>query len=343
MTDLSVAIIGTGNIAGNYDRDRLNGDNGIYSHAGAYAASGKFLLRTVFDTNCQRAEAFRDYWKADTAVSKIEDIYQGFHDVVSICTPDGTHFEIVRALLESRCCRTIFVEKPVALSTTETEQLEQLANTTDIEVIVNFQRRNEAKHHDIRKRLVAAPDKILSVGAYYIKGLMHIGITMIDTLTFLFGYPEAVLAYNRVFNREASDYSYEFVLFYDSFSVSVKTIDAERHKYNYHIFEIDMLLTDRRITLMDNSRAIRESSLTEYAYPGVRVLNDRLPTFSDTWLSQAMVDAVEYVCKVATSEVVHATNTLAASYNDALIVEQIIESFEKEGAKLEFEQGLWKK
>ena len=44
MNSLSVAIIGTGNIAGGYDEKKQGGDIGIYTHAGAYAAHGGFEL-----------------------------------------------------------------------------------------------------------------------------------------------------------------------------------------------------------------------------------------------------------------------------------------------------------
>jgi len=340
MTALSVAIIGTGNIAGDYDRERRNGERGIYSHAGAYAASGKFLLRSVFDTDHQRAKLFRDYWKADTAVSKIEDIYQGFHDVVSVCTQDDTHFEIVRGLLENRCCRVIFVEKPVALYSTEIRELEQLTDSTNIDVVVNFQRRNEPKHQFIREQIAVDPDRVLSVGGLYIKGLRHIGITMIDTLRFLLGEPEAVLAYHRTFNREVNDYSYEFILFYDGFNATVRTTDVERHKYNYHIFEVDILFSDRRITLLDNSRVVREVGLGGYAYSGVNVLAERSPDYMDTEMPTAMVDAVEYIHKVVAGALPHTLNTLADSYNNARIVERVVESFEQGSIKLELENEI---
>lgn len=343
MSKLSVAIIGAGNIAGGYDQNRLNDDSGIYSHAGAYAASGKFSLKTVFDSDRQRAESFRGYWKAGTVAPEIADVYRVFHDVVSVCAPDDTHFEIVRTLLENRCCRTVFLEKPAAMSAAKTEQLEQRARAAGVDVIVNFQRRNEAAHQAIRDRIAARPEKVLAASGYYIKGLRHIGITMIDTLTFLLGYPDAVLAYNRVYNQEVSDYSYEFILFFGALNVSVRTTDVEKFSYNYHIFEIDLLFADRRLTLLDNSRLVRESGLGEYAYSGVKVLDDRSPTYAETGLARAMAEAVEYVYRVTTDEAVHATNTLAASYNNALIVERIIQSFEQGFAKLDFEQGKWKR
>ncbi len=337
MSPLSVAIIGAGNIAGGYDRNRREGESGIYSHAGAYAGNALFLLQTVFDSDCERAKEFQSFWKVRDAAAQINDIYNGFHDVVSICSPDSTHFDIVRNLMESKACRVVFVEKPVALSLVEISELMRLSEASGIDVVVNFQRRNDPVHQSIRDRIVSAPEKLLSAGGYYIKGLHHIGITMLDTLTFLLGYPDAVQTYHRAFNQEVNDYSYEFILFYDGFNVVVRTTDADRYKYNYHIFEIDLLFSDSRVTILDNSRTVREISLGDYAYSGVKVLADATPAYKDTGMSGAMACAVEYIYKVATGDIPHSVNTLTDSYNSVRIVERVVESFERGSIKLQME------
>lgn len=343
MTKMSVAIVGAGNIAGGYDQNRRNADSGIFSHAGAYAADGRFALKTVFDTDPARAESFRDHWGAETIASSIDQVCRSFHDVVSVCTPDDTHFAIVKMLLEHRACRTVFVEKPAAMGTGDIDHLDRLASAAGISVIVNFQRRNELAHRAVRDRISHSSGQLLAGSGFYIKGLNHIGITMIDTLTFLLGLPDAVLTYNRVLNQEVGDYSYEFILFFGALNISVKTTDVERFKYSYHVFEIDLLFSDRRITILDNSRTIRESGFGEFAYSGVKVLDDRAPTYTDTGLSRAMVAAVDYVFRLAASKAVHETNTLAASYNNALVVEQVIRSYEQGFAKLTFEKSKWKR
>lgn len=335
MSSLSVAIIGAGNIAGGYDRDRRENERGIYSHAGAYTGNGRFILQSVFDVDPERAKEFQSYWGVKTLAAGIEDIYRGFHDVVSVCSPDHTHFEIVRNLIEHQACRLVFVEKPVALNLEEIGELIRLSEASGVDVVVNFQRCYDPEHQSLRERIAAAPEKLLSVGGYYIKGLRHIGITMLDTLTFLLGYPDSVLTYHRVLNREVDDYSYEFVLFYDGFNVVVRTADADRYRYNYHIFEIDLLFSDGRITLLDNSRTVREISLGDYAYSGVNVLVDTKPVYRDTGMPDAMAGAVEYVYKVATGEIPHSVNTLTDSYGCGRLVEQIIESYEQGSIKLQ--------
>lgn len=343
MSPLSVAIIGTGNIAGGYDKKKLGGESGIYTHAGAYSAHGGFELKTVYDLDWERADGFRRIWKAGFAVADPGGIYGGFHDVISVCTPDHTHFAIVRDILVAACCRTVLVEKPVAMDLVQIEELIQLAAERDIHLVVNFQRRHEPVHREIRDLLVLRPGDLLSVSGHYMKGLLHVGVTMIDTLSYVCGYPESVLTYNRVFNQEVGDYSYEFVLHYPGFTVAVKTTDADRFRYNYHIFEIDFLFSDRRVTLVDNSQGIKETPVTDYAYSGVKVMNERESQYRETGYKFSMKDVIGYIHDITTGKASHGINTPQSSWNTLQIINQIIESFERGSVKLHFEQGLWKK
>lgn len=339
MGDLTVAIIGAGQIAGGYDQQRNQDERGIYTHAGAYQRNGNFLLKTVFDKDIERANAFQQYWKVLNTVAKMEDIYEDFHDIVSVCAPDETHFGIVKNLIVQRCCRVVFVEKPAALTAAQIKELEHLSEVEGVKVVVNFQRRHDPIHRSIRDQITSAPETLLSVGGYYIKGLRHIGITMLDTLTYLLGYPKSLLAYDRSFNQEVDGFSYEFVLFYDGFNVVVCTTDADRYRYNYHIFEVDLLFSDRRMTIVDNSRAVREVTLGDYAYSGVKVLADTDPVYRSTNMPEAMLGAVDYLCQVANGAVPHTVNTLNDSYACMQIVEKIEESFARGGVRLPVEMN----
>lgn len=343
MSVLSVAIVGAGNIAGGYDKKKINGDTGIYTHAGAYLAHGGFRLDTVFDLDRNYADTFRHKWGGARTAENLEEIYGRTHDVISVCTPNETHFDIVRNILAAGCCRTVFVEKPLAADVGQIEKIIVLAEKQGINVVVNFQRRNEPVHREIRDFIVAHPESLLSMRALYMKGLQHIGVTMLDTISHLCGYPEAVLAFNQVYNREVGEHSYEFVLYYPGFTVTVNTTDAERFIYNYHIFEIDLLFSDRRQTLIDTSKVVRESSVTSYAYSGVKVMNDREARYLETGQPYSMRSAAEYVFEVTGGRVAHTINTPQSSFNNQLIINNIIESFERGSVKLHFEQGLWKK
>jgi predicted dehydrogenase len=343
MTPLSVAIIGAGNIAGGYDEKKLSDDQGVYTHAGAYRAHGNFELRTVFDPDGERAASFARIWQVGQVAGDLDEIYRRFHDVVSVCSPDDAHYETARQLLLAKCCHTIFVEKPLTKNFNQIGELIQLAKDAGIHIVINFQRKNEEEHRRIHDIIAAHPENLLSVSGHYMKGLVHSGITIIDSLSYLCGLPDAVLTYNKVFNQEIADYSYEFVLFYPNFTSSIKTTDAERFRYNYHIFEMDFLFADRRLTLVDISQGIREAPVTDYAYSGVKVMNDRAAQVRDTKYKVSMVDGVAYVHDVTTGMIPHLLNRPESSYNNSLIVNHIIESYDRGSIKLPFETAKWKK
>jgi predicted dehydrogenase len=343
MVKLSVALIGCGNIAGGFDEKRQESDSGIYSHAGAYKAHGGFELRTVFDTVPTRAQKFLQFWDAKSASASVQDICKMQHDVISICTPDDTHYEYLEAILDARCCRTVFIEKPFALKTAEIAKIARRSEETGIKLIANFQRRHDPTHQALRRLVTENPTEVLSVVGHYMKGLKHIGVTMIDTLCFICGCPQAVLSFNRVFHQDVAEYSYEFILFYPDFTVSVKTTDSAHFAYTYHLFEIDLLLAQGRNTLVDISQGLRVSPVTGYAYSGVKILNDRESVYQTTGYNQSMVAAVAYVHDVTTGAVRHTINTPQASYNNALIIDAIIESYEKGSIRINLESASWKK
>ena len=338
---LSAAIIGTGQIAGDYDRKRHCDDTGVYTHAGAYRSNEKFRLQTVCDIDPVKAEAFMHTWEAVEWTTDINLLSEQYHDVISICTPDKVHAANLLFLIQKRCCRTIFVEKPLAMSRNKIRKIISEARKAKIHIVVNYQRRFDCIYEQLRQRFGdTAQDRLLAANAYYIKGLLHIGTTMIDTLTAVCGYPEGIWAYNRVWNREIKAYTYEFILFYPLFNITVKTIDSNRYFYNYHIFELDFLLRDGRITLTDCTRYIETRSVSNFAYSGVNVINDGEPMRERTEFDQSMVKAIDYLYDITTGKQSHTVNRPEMSYNNGLILENIMLSY-RSGRQISIKENEW--
>lgn len=343
MKELSVAIIGAGNIAGGFDENRRADDDGVYSHAGAYRAHGGFCLRTVLDANPTRAAAFQAAWQVDKVQTSFDKLLAEHHDVVSVCTPDGSHFPILMALLKAKCCKTIFAEKPLALELEQITEIADLASQCGIAIVCNYQRRYEPVHEELRRRVLDHPGSLLSVCGYYMKGLRHIGTTMIDSIVQICGLPDAVQSFSRTYSAAADDYSYEFVLLYTGFTVVVKTIDAASVGYAYHFFELDLLFSDGRATLVDISQGLRESTVTDYVYSGVKILNDKESVYKGTGYRHSMIGAAKYVYDVTCGNVTHTVNTPQAAYNNALIATAIGTSFQDGAVKLNFGTDSWKR
>lgn len=340
---LSVAVIGAGQIAGGYDEAQLEqGGQAIFTHAGAYGKNGQFRLETVCDVDEQRVSAFQKRWGFAHRVKSVEEICRVFHDVISVCTPDATHYPIIKSLIEARCCKCVFVEKPIALTLEQILEIIELSALNGIAVIVNFQRRFDAVLTDIRERIISRATIPLAGSAYYIKGLDHNGTTMLDTVTYLLGYPKAVLGYNKIFNQQIREDTYEFVLFYEDFNITVKTVDSNRYEYSYHIFELDLLMRNERIRIHDNSRQVEIRRLGNYAYSGVQVLDDRHPVQIETQYDISMLNAVAYIYEVATGSAPHTINTPQIAYNAKLIIEKLKQSYESQKT-IQILVNEWKK
>ena len=111
MLKYKAFIIGCGKIAGLYDDFD---DNQIYSHARAYFENHKIDLVGCYDSNFDRSSQLAE--KFETS-SYDENYLEAFNiikpDIVSICTPDVSHFEIVESILMSSYVpKIIFLEKP---------------------------------------------------------------------------------------------------------------------------------------------------------------------------------------------------------------------------------------
>lgn len=340
---LTVAIIGTGQIAGGYDQSMLaENAQGVFTHAGAYAKSGKYKLETVCDVDDQRALIFQAYWGFSKKVSSVEDICTMFHDVISICTPDDTHYSIIKSLINAKCCKCIFVEKPIAKTLCQIQEIIELATINEIAIVVNFQRHFDGVLADIRRKFTNDATSPLAVNGYYIKGLDHIGTTMLDTITYMVGNPSSVLAFNKVYNQQIHDDTYEFVLFYENFNITVKTVDSEIDEYNYHIFELDFLTRSERVCINDNSRQVEVRKLTSYVYSGVRVLDDHHPVRMETQYDISMLNTATYIHDVVNRSCVHTINTPEIAYNVKLIIERIKQSYESKQT-IDIKVNEWKK
>jgi predicted dehydrogenase len=344
MEKLSVAIIGAGQIAGGFDQAKNPEDTGTYTHAGAFKDDGRFRLAAVYDLDIAAAERFKAVWQVEAVYGSLGELYADRFDVVSVCTPDATHFDILKNLLLNKTARIIVAEKPIALNIADIAEIERLSREQGIPVVVNLQRRQDGTFAEVRRELQEKRGRVLAGNVYYIKGLEHNGVAAVDTLVYLFGAPRAVRAYNRVYNLQVADFTYEFICFYDGFNITVKTIDKDKGSYNYHMFEIDILTADGRITINDNSRQIERRSVGDFAYSGVKALDDVHPVRMEAGFRTALLRTVDYIHGVVSGTIQHSINTPYDSLLDKHIIETILLSYERgQLINIDIEDMKWKK
>jgi predicted dehydrogenase len=99
------------------------------------AATGQGQLRVVCDQSPKRLQEMgRLYPAADLTASSDEALSRSDVDAVVVATPAGTHYQLARQVLESG--RSVFVEKPLARSVRECEELIELAQSKNSVLMV---------------------------------------------------------------------------------------------------------------------------------------------------------------------------------------------------------------
>ena len=180
-------IVGCGKIAGYSVDGFLNN----YTHAFAYKNNHNIDLVGCMDTNREKRNYFSQKLNCPS-YKKLEDgIKKTKCDIVSVCTPDHTHYSIVKLLLEmSSEIKTIFLEKPACSNSFELTELIGLSEKRKINIIVNHTRRFDSRYGELKNNIVSGSYGQLINGLItYYSGWQHNGVHIIDTLSYLLGSP----------------------------------------------------------------------------------------------------------------------------------------------------------
>jgi predicted dehydrogenase/nucleoside-diphosphate-sugar epimerase len=110
-------------------------------HAEILAAMRGVELVAVCDVDPQRARDLAARFAVPAAVCSVEDLVRLDVDAAHVLTPPDTHAEVVRELLRLKV--DVFVEKPPALSSRETRELDRFARSQGARLAVN----HNSTHH----------------------------------------------------------------------------------------------------------------------------------------------------------------------------------------------------
>lgn len=284
------ALIGCGKIGSEFADDPLmSGD--IFTHAEAYVKCPDTELVAVCDPDPGKLERCGDRWEVRRRYqSLLEMLANEKLDIVSVCTPDPTHFEILKTLLTSPpAIKAILCEKPFVSSNAQAAEVLRLAEQRNIELAVVFLRR----HAENMRRLKAFLDQgklgtIQAINGWYTKGTLHNGSHWIDLVRFLCGEIDWVEATNEL-GEEGVDPTLDLRLGLAGGGVaSLRACKAEL----FTVFEMDIMTTRGRIQLLDSGYSIVVSEVQPSArYSGYSELKPVPVEFGDR--RNVMLHAVE--------------------------------------------------
>lgn len=262
-------IVGCGKIAGG---DAIFGPT---THGGAYARSQRIELAAGIDTVPERARRFAGRFGCEYGSELISALEHHAPDVVSVCTPDKTHYEVVCEILSAPSVpRVIFLEKPACATKEQYISLEQLAAGRGSMIVANHSRRFDLGIQDLRERIAAGEfGRLERARAVYYSGWLHNGTHIVDTLGFVLN---DTLRVDRILSLIKSPYPDDPTLEVQATlrklnaPVLISAIDENL----YQLFEFDFWFEGARLRLEDfGERVILEHQVVNEI--GERVLEMR--------------------------------------------------------------------
>lgn len=181
-------VVGCGKIGSSLSAAALR--PGTHTHAQAYREHPRVELVGVADPDQKRLDAAAAAWSVPGARDEAALCTSLRPDIVSVCTPDGTHVEVARRILRAAAPRLLFIEKPLASTSAEAEMLRVEALHAGTTIAVNHTRRYVPAFRVIADELRSGlHGTVILVRGVYGKGLVHNGVHAIDLLRLWLGEP----------------------------------------------------------------------------------------------------------------------------------------------------------
>jgi len=271
------ALIGCGKIGSEFaDNPLMKGD--VYTHAEAYMRCPDTELVAVCDSDLARLARCGERWNiAARHTSAVALIETERPDIVSVCTPDTTHYEVVRAILtRNHHVKAVLCEKPLATSPEQAQELIRLAGERGAVLAVDYTRRYANNLRALQMFLAAENlGTIQAVSGWYTKGTLHNGSHWFDLLRFLVGEVDWVMGIN-VLGEPGPDPTLDVNLGLKNGALAtLRACDARR----FTVFEMDIMGTLGRAQLLESCYRIELAfSAPSSHYSGYFGL---LPVFHD--------------------------------------------------------------
>jgi predicted dehydrogenase len=135
MMMFRAAVIGCGKIGSEFADDPRG--QGVRSHAEAYRACPSTRLIALCDTDTEKLERCGRRWDVRAVyVEPLQLLSEMQPEIVSVCTPDDTHYELIRQCVSSPHVRAVLAEKPLALTLAHAEELDRLSGGYSLRSII---------------------------------------------------------------------------------------------------------------------------------------------------------------------------------------------------------------
>lgn len=248
------ALVGCGAVGWTMADDPLMAGD-IFTHAQAYDISKKINFVAVCDQSLDAANACANRFDVPHAYDDLSDmLVKERPEIVSVATPDATHAEIVRKIMDTgKSVKAIMCEKPIALSLHDASEMIERAEERGIALTVMYLRRHAENLSRLRDYLRSGViGEILAITGWYGKGVLHNGVHWFDQLRMLGGEVAWVEAADNL-DEGGSDPTLDVTL--GMVSGAVATLRAVSDA-RFTIFECDIITERGRVLIKDSGHRV---------------------------------------------------------------------------------------
>ena len=242
----NAGIIGCGRIGSEFDDDPKR--KGVSSHAGAYLAIDDVILVAASDINTEKLEKCGKKWGIKALYANYEEMLEKENlDILSICTWNSTHLDIVKKAVEYDV-KAIFCEKPIADTLNNAYKMVEICKKNNVILQIDHQRRFCKFHQEVRNFIISGRiGKIRHVSFYYTAGIANTGSHMFDLLRFFFDDVSWVIAFqseNKSPNEDDPNFD-GLLRFKNNAFCSIHACDVK----DFLIFEMDIIGSKGRLRI----------------------------------------------------------------------------------------------
>jgi len=179
-------VIGCGRIGAEIFRYRKK--IGPATHAEAYQTNPRVELLGLVDTDPKKLKAAGRYFPKALLFNSAEEMFQKIKpDVVSVATPAGSHFSLVKLAAKFKT-PAIVCEKPIAESIKDAGEMIKTCRENKSLLFINHQRRFSKSIREWQKNIKKGfLGEIIQGNSYYYNGLFNGGTHTVDLLIFFLG------------------------------------------------------------------------------------------------------------------------------------------------------------
>ena len=253
MARRRAALVGCGMIGSGFaDDPRMRGD--VFTHAEAYTRSPHTELVAVCDAGPESAAACGTRWGAPAFTSVGEMLEAARPEIVSVCTPDATHADVLREVMAHPLApRAVLCEKPLATDLEEARGVVDEARRRGIVLGVAYMRRHAENLRALRAWMAEGGiGRVQAVSGWYGKGTLHNGSHWFDLLRMLAGEARRVRGVDAR-GEGGSDPTLDVLLWMENGALAtLRATDASA----FTVFEMDVMGSEGRVLITDSGHRV---------------------------------------------------------------------------------------